>query len=396
MDMGSFGDVETLRIAIVCPYYPWPPSIGGVETIVRDVSTELAKRSHEVHVVTTPFDVTSMKQVLNYGVEKRGKIIIHKLKPGKLRIGYARLLKGLRNVISETRPNIIHSHNLQPHLFQLARWKKKFQYNLIAELHHPAVELDFTIQKMAFPFVVKALIPTSKNIDAFLAHTNLEQKWLVQGVDKKTSIYIIRFPAILPELLNYKLKEYDGMRDLIFLGRVVHRKGLHILIKALSSLCKSDTRGNITLTIAGPGDYKYVSYLRRLINDLDLTNNTIIMERVIGQEKYKLISSHKALVLPSLKEFTPSVLLEAQALGVPVIATRVGAVPEMMVDGETGLLVKPGEEHELSKAIELLLRNEKLRGGFSIKAREFARNLTIDKAVDKLEELYYALINGSN
>lgn len=116
--------VSAMRIAIVCSYYPWPPSVGGVETIVRNVSIKLARRGHEVHVITTPFDVTTMKQVSDYGVEERNGVIIHKLKPGGIRIGYARVLKGLKEAIERIRPEIVHSHNLHPHLFQLAIWKK--------------------------------------------------------------------------------------------------------------------------------------------------------------------------------------------------------------------------------------------------------------------------------
>ena len=142
-----------MRVAIVCSYYPWPPSVGGVETIVRNVSMELAKRGHEVYVVTTPFDVTTMRQVSTYGVEERDGVIIYKLKAGRLRVGYARLLKELKETLKEIRPEIVHEHNLHPHLFQLAKWKDDYDYKLVAELHHPAVNLDFFTQKILLPFV---------------------------------------------------------------------------------------------------------------------------------------------------------------------------------------------------------------------------------------------------
>jgi len=137
-----------MRIAIVCSYYPWPPSVGGVETIVRNVAIELARRGHEVHVVTTPFDVTTMKQVTDYSVEERNGVVIHKLKPGKIRIGYARVVKGLRETVEKIKPEIVHSHNLHPPLFQLTNWKRRLGYKLVAELHYPAIELDFFIQKI--------------------------------------------------------------------------------------------------------------------------------------------------------------------------------------------------------------------------------------------------------
>lgn len=82
---------------------------------------------------------------------------------------------------------------------------------------------------------------------------------------------------------------------------------------------------------------------------------------------------------------------------VPVIATRVGAIPEMVINGETGLLVESNNnELELAKAIETLLNNDALRSNFSRKAREFAKNFTVERSVEKLERLYYDILNNSD
>jgi glycosyltransferase involved in cell wall biosynthesis len=110
------------------------------------------------------------------------------------------------------------------------------------------------------------------------------------------------------------------------------------------------------------------------------------------EEKYALIKSHKVLVLPSLKEYTPGILLEAQVLGVPVIATRVGAVHEMVLNGETGLLVKANDIYNLAKAIALLIENEDLRRNFSERAREWARRFTLESTITSLEETYKCVL----
>jgi glycosyltransferase involved in cell wall biosynthesis len=73
---------------------------------------------------------------------------------------------------------------------------------------------------------------------------------------------------------------------------------------------------------------------------------------------------------------------------VPVIATRVGAVPEIVLDGETGLLVKAGDSYELAKSIIMLVKNDDLRRRFSMKAREWAKKFTLESAVTRLEEMY--------
>lgn len=376
-----------MKVAIVCSYYPWPPSVGGVETIVRNVSVELAKRGHKIYVVTTPFDVTTGKQVSDYGVERRDGVTIYKLKPGRIGIGYARALRGLKEIMENVRPEIVHSHSLHPHLFQLTKWKDELRYKLIAELHHPAVNLDFFIQRILLPFASYLLKRKSPKIDVFLAHTNLEGKWLISKGIKENSIVVMKPPLIPSRLFLRKLKDQYNSNYLLYVGRIVPKKGLHVLVKALSQL--SHTK----LVLAGPAEEHYLKKLKGLIKKLGLENRVEFRGYVSEEEKLNLMSACSIFICPTLADYHPIVLVEAQALGVPVIATKVGAIPEIIVHGETGFLVEPNDEHGLAKAIEILLSNDALRSSFSRKAREFAKNFTVEKAVEKLEGLYYDILS---
>jgi glycosyltransferase involved in cell wall biosynthesis len=354
---------------------------------------ELVKRGHEMYVVTTPFDATTMKQVSAYGVEERNDVIIYKLKPGRMRIGYARFLKGLMKVLKEIKPEIVHEHNLHPHLFQLAKWRDNVDCGLVAELHHPAIELDFLIQRLMMPFAELGLRYVSKAIDAFIAHTTLEKEWLISKGIPNDKIALVRFPAIPSKLLNYNVHPTD-LSDVLYLGRIVHRKGVHILIRALS--ITKQRLSKIRANIAGPSDPQYLENLKALVKKLGLTDNVSFIGVIKEKEKYALIKSHKIVVLPSLKDYTPIILLEAQALGVPVIATKIGAIPEIVLDGETGLLVKADDPCELAKSIIMLIENEDLRRRFSTKAREWAKKFTLESAVTRLEEVYeYAFRESS-
>jgi len=152
----------------------------------------------------------------------------------------------------------------------------------------------------------------------------------------------------------------------------------------------------VKLKLAGPSDQRYERYLRKLSLKCGLLDSVDFVGPVYGEEKINLIRCSTILVLPSLKEYTPGVLIEAQALGVPVIATRAGAVPEMMINGETGLLVEPGDKLELAKAMEILIRDEELRKRFSLNARKFAKNFTLEAAIDRLEALYYVALRENS
>ncbi|MHA1834568.1 MAG: glycosyltransferase family 4 protein [Candidatus Baldrarchaeia archaeon] len=385
-----------MKIAIVCSYYPWPPSMGGVETEVQEVSTELAKRGHEVYVITTPLDVTTLNIVSNFGSEYINGVTVHKLRSLRLGIGHARLFRGLKRVIHEIKPEVVHSHCLHPHLFQLAKWKRKTNFKFIAELHHPAISLDSLSAKFAMPLVTYLFSFISKNVDCFIAHTNIECEWLRKKGVHKDNITIMKFPAIRSDLLKevpLQSKDNSAQR-ILFLGRVTQIKGVHILLKALAYLKRKYS--NVRLIVAGPSDAKYKLRLENIVRKLSIVDFVEFLGPVYGKEKIKLIKNSEILVLPSFREYTPTVLLEAQALGVPVVATKVGAISEMIVEGKTGLLVEPGNEYQLAEAIETLLRDKKLRRSFSIEAKRFARNFTIKNIVDELERKLYSLLRRSN
>jgi glycosyltransferase involved in cell wall biosynthesis len=210
----------------------------------------------------------------------------------------------------------------------------------------------------------------------------LEKSWLVSKGIKEDLIKVMEPPFISSKLFSCRSKEPSNSNRLLYVGRLVPKKGLQVLLRALSLVNDGE------LVIAGPYEKRYFENLQRLVRSLGLEDRVRLKGRVAEDEKIDLMSSCSVLVCPTLADYHPIVLLEAQALGVPVIATRVGAIPEIVINGETGLLVEPNNELELAKAIETLLNNDTLRLRFSRKAREFAKSFTAESAVEKLETLY--------
>lgn len=104
-----------------------------------------------------------------------------------------------------------------------------------------------------------------------------------------------------------------------------------------------------------------------------------------------LYRSIDLFVLPSLREGLPMSLLEAMAAGKAVIATRVGAIPDVIEDNQTGLLVEPGDREALAEAMKQLLRNRMLREALGVKARH-----TIHRSwsAEAMSSKYLALYNG--
>ena len=96
-------------------------------------------------------------------------------------------------------------------------------------------------------------------------------------------------------------------------------------------------------------------------------------------------------VLPSLNEGMGRVLVEAMAAGKPIVASKVGGIPDLVKDGHNGFLVKPGDVSDLSFAIKKLLDDKKMREEMGKKGRAMAKDYSVEKMVDKIDALYTSL-----
>jgi len=96
-------------------------------------------------------------------------------------------------------------------------------------------------------------------------------------------------------------------------------------------------------------------------------------------------------VIPSIKEGFPYVLLEAMAVGLPIAATAVGGIPEAIKDKENGLLVPPRNAQKLAEAIEILIKDAKLRQNLGQRAQETVKQFSLEKMIEAIDQLYQAL-----
>lgn len=108
------------------------------------------------------------------------------------------------------------------------------------------------------------------------------------------------------------------------------------------------------------------------------------------------LSSFDVLALPSLSEGMGRVLMEAMAMNVPVVASRTGGVPEVVTDGETGLLVSPGDPAALAEGLAALLGDEAGRRAMAERARRrVAEEFSLDRMIRSVEQIYMDLVAGS-
>ena len=136
-------------------------------------------------------------------------------------------------------------------------------------------------------------------------------------------------------------------RSLVCVGRLCPQKGQLLLVEALRRLIDDGVEGKLVL--AGDGEMR--SIIEQHIERLGLADHVEITGWIDGDEVRRRIHEARALVLPSFAEGLPMVIMEAFALGRPVISTYIAAIPELVRSGETGWLVMPARVDELANAM---------------------------------------------
>jgi glycosyltransferase involved in cell wall biosynthesis len=178
---------------------------------------------------------------------------------------------------------------------------------------------------------------------------------------------------------------------LVYIGRLAREKGLD---EALRGLALARARGVRTrLVVAGSG--QEAARLKQLTGELGLAGDVSFAGPVFGQDKAALLGKADVSIFASYAEGLPYALLESMAAGVPVIATRVGAVPDVVVDGVHGLLVPPGDSQAIADAIGKLAADGELLSQMSSTCRKWiAAGYSIDRLADRFSRLYSDLCSA--
>ena len=181
--------------------------------------------------------------------------------------------------------------------------------------------------------------------------------------------------------------------DLI-IGTVAHmssEKGHSILLKAAAELIPQFP--NIAFVLVGDG--KLLSELSRKAAQLGLENNIIFTG--FRSDSESLMKNFDIFCLPSLSEGLSSAILVAMANRLPVVATNVGGITELVVDKQTGFLVGPNQPSDLASALSKLIQSPDLRKQMGNMGRKrVEKNFTLKNKLDQTERLYYQLLASTD
>jgi glycosyltransferase involved in cell wall biosynthesis len=178
---------------------------------------------------------------------------------------------------------------------------------------------------------------------------------------------------------------------LIYIGRLDREKGLYETLQAMR--LASELGVDARLTIGGSGAEE--ARLKRYAHALGLSSKVCFVGPVFGEDKVRLLACADVMVLPSYSEGLPYALLEAMAAGVPVIATPVGAIPDVLTDGIHGFLVPPRDGKAIAEALATLSADrERIAWMSRACSRRIRAAYSIDRVAAELATHYAQLADG--
>ena len=395
-----------MKIGIVSNLYP-PQARGGAELVAQRIADALYEQGHDVFVLTTePYHgihsffphirERHLEAVYRFFPCNFYYIKHDRHVPFPVRMlwhmvdlfsPFAR--KAIRHVINEEDPDVIITHNLKG----------------------LGVSVGREIQKQGIPHIhtlhdVQLSIPSGLLIykqEGGLLNSGLSRRFYEKGVKRSigkpdviispskylSDFYKKRglFPDSRTEVLPNPLPPVDskprgprvpGPTRFLYVGQLEKHKGIMELFDAMELVGEG-----VELHIAGDGALADYVARRAKMDSKIRYHGFVSMEHLM-----KIIKNSDGVIVPSLcYENSPTVIYESYKVGVPVIASHIGGIPELVKHGETGLLVEPGNVDDLVKAMRQIQFEQEIWWRKTQQIHEHARKYDISEYLRKLEEI---------
>jgi len=231
-------------------------------------------------------------------------------------------------------------------------------------------------------FICRKIISFSKV--SFFLSTELKSKF---SVGKESDFFV--FTSLVEEsgiTINKEISTLSDTLQMLYVGRLSYEKGLEYVIHAVQHLVRDNI--SVKLLICGEGPER--NKLETLVCEMGLSNYVEFCGFISWGDKLSdMYLSSDVFVLPSLSEGVPKVLLEAMSKGLPVIATSVGGIPDIIKNMDNGMLVSSKSSEEIVKSVKTLIENSTLREKLINNGYEFAKEHTLKKQAIKISKIIH-------
>jgi glycosyltransferase involved in cell wall biosynthesis len=358
--------MSKLRIAHVIST---PSGIGGAEIVVRALASRGVREGIE-QVVLNPFARKGEQSALSKSIASTEFFAYPCEHYWEMPAARSWLGERLRLA----RPHVVHTH-----LFHAEA--------LVASLPRA-------------PGTIRLL--THHHGDLFRVEKRRREQW----IDKRAGRFFDRIVAVSSDVKRFLVERYrydpnkivvihngwtgeprersrsSGRKSIACVANLRPQKGHTVLLRAMAIVCKRFPEADLFLA----GDGPLLASLQEEVRRLGLSGKVHFLGRV--EDVWPLLAETDVFALPSLSEPLGIAVMEAMAAGVPVVASAVGGVLEIVKDGVSGRLVPPNDAATLASSLIGLLEDPQLRSSMGLAGRSVADGYKIDRMLDSYFELY--------
>lgn len=351
----------------------------GAEAMVLHLSRTLRQKGHTVRL-----GVFVNRRNPNDEIAKRARELEFEVVTlpcgGRLDVS---TVKRIRACIERCGTDVIHSHGYKSNLYALAAncFTKRV---LVSTCHNwtaqtPALRAYSMFDRFSLRFFDRTMCVSEE----------VRSRLIQSGVpDRKLDVILNGIPV--SDFANTSCERNLDEPLIGMVGRLVEAKGFHLVLQCAPALLKQFPKARFVLVGDGPQREEWT----RLAKELGIESRVLFAG--VQKDMTRIYSSFSMFVLPSFNEGMPMTILEAMAAGVPVIATRVGAIPRIIHHERTGLLVDKGDVAGLQNEIERLLKNPELRMDLGRRGQAFvAENASIEKVTERYIGHYQELLRNA-
>jgi glycosyltransferase involved in cell wall biosynthesis len=358
-----------MKIAILVFSFP-PKWLAGTEIAAGNLAEQLARRGHEVHILT------SHDEGLPEFNQERG-FAVHRIPFPRIGIiGIMVFWLKILLVIRKNRPDIVHAQDLR---MGYPAWliKKTFKIPYIIwgrgeDVNNPDLLLRLTTRVLL------------RNAGAILALTEAMRMKMWESTSRTVEVIPNGIEITMADNHAPDHVRNEAGYNIIFIGRLIPVKGIPFLLEAMTKVLKRIPEAG--LTIVGDGEER--DRLKQLTLSLGIEKSVRFIGTVPHEKIQACLQRAEVFVLPSISEGFPNVIAEAMSAGLPVVASRAGGIPDIIVNNENGYLVETGDTDALADRIILLLQDESLRKTIAENNRLRVKEFTWGRVIDKLERIY--------
>jgi glycosyltransferase involved in cell wall biosynthesis len=363
---------------------------GGAQRHVFDLATMMKEKGHDVWVAVGGEGLLKQKLeaagIYTFSIATLGRNI----SPGK----DAGSFKEIYSIIRNKRPDVIHLHSpkaagLGSLAGRLLRVKKiittvhGWTFNEIRPLHERATIAFFSWLTMILSHTTVLLSEKEYSQALYFPWIKNKLTLIPLGVKPTTLMSVDGAKQTLSKSIGMDLGEFNKKTVIGTIAELHSNKGLSYLMNAMVSIVEQQP--NAICIVIGNGEEK--ATLHMLLKELKLEKSVFLPGYMDNASEY--MKAFNVFVLPSIKEGLPYVILEAGFASLPVVATTVGGIPEIVEDMKSGILIQPRNARELSHALSFMIEHPEERKKYGVALRErVAIKFSMDKMIWMIEGLY--------